>query len=165
MLSNNDKAEIAESLNLLFRAYRTGAVGPEMAVLYIEDSADLSRAAIDETIRAFRRGEVAGRNHAFPPSVPEFVAEARARNERMQVEEFSSKTIFIEADTAEWRAICERRGGSMPRIERKGVTGWYVPKDEVERVPVQTIENYRALLEHRQPLTVVPRLQRMSDHG
>lgn len=165
MLSNSDKAEVAEALNLLFRAYRTGAVGPEMAVLYIEDSSEFSRAAIDETILAFRRGEIADRNHAFPPSVPEFVAEARARQDRLQSQEILDNTTFIEADTAIWRAICERRGGSMPRIERKGATGWYVPTDEVQRVPAQAIEKYRALLENRQPLAVVPRLQRMNDHG
>lgn len=165
MLNDADKAAVASLLEALYLSFPNGKLAPQAAFYMVEDVSEYSMVAIDETIRAFRRGEVAGRNHAFPPSVPEFVAEARARNERMQVEEFWSKTIFIEADSAEWRAICERRGGSMPRIERKGVTGWYVPKDEVERVPTQTIENYRALLEHRQPLPVVPRLQRMNDHG
>lgn len=163
MLSNSDKAEVAESLYLLFRGYRTGEVGPEMAVLYVEDVAKFSRAAVDETILAFRRGQVPGRNNAFPPSVPEFVAEARARNERMEIDAFWEKTVFIEADSAEWRAICELRGRSMPRVDRKGRVGWYVPRDEAEQVPAQLIENYRAILERREPIQIVPQLQKMTD--
>lgn len=163
MLTNDEKARIAEQLGILFSRYRTGEVSPEQAIFYVEDTADLSFRAVSETILRFRKGEIPGRNNAFPPSGPEFVAECRARYDQLQMEEFWEKTVFVEVDTPEWRAICEVRGRSMPIIERKGRSGWYVPRDEAEAVPKQIIENHRALLERREPVEVTPLLQRMSD--
>jgi hypothetical protein len=163
MLSNNDKADIAEALDLLFRGYRTATVGPEMAVLYVEDVAEHSKRAVDETIIAFRRGLVPGRNNAFPPSVPEFVSEVRRRQEELDMSAFWDATVFVEADSAKWRAICDLRGRSMPRVERKGRVGWYVPRDEVEAVSPQLIENHQAMLDKREPVMLTPLLQRMND--
>ena len=166
MLKPSEKKQVAENLARFFQTFQSSrTIEPEVAVYFIEDVSEFSLRAIEDTISAFRRGEIENRNNAFAPSVAEFVAEVRTRQDRLQSQEILDNTTFIEAETAIWRAICERRGGSMPRIERNGVTGWYVPTDEVERVPAQAIEKYRVLLENRQPLAVVPQLQRMNDHG
>ena len=159
MLSNLEKADLADKLAAFFKSYRTSEVSPEMAVFYVEDLSEFSFRAVTETIVRFRKALVPGRNNAFPPSVPEIVAECRQHYEKLQMEEFWDKTVFVEVDTPEWRAICELRKRSMPIIERKGKSGWYVPRDEAEAVPKQTIENHRALLEHREPRVIEPLLQ------
>lgn len=147
MLNPNEKQSVAKSLGLLFSAFPASrAIDREASVLYVEEVATFSLIAIDRAISRFRRGEVADRNNAFAPSVAEFVAEVAKRQEAYDVETFWDKTAFVLFDTPEWRALCKQRGGSMPSVERNGKSGWYVPKDELARLPAHLIEAETLLL-------------------
>jgi hypothetical protein len=147
MLNPNEKQSVAKSLGLLFSAFPASrAIDPEATVFYVEDVSVFSLIAIDRAISRFRRGQVADRNNAFAPSVAEFVAEVAKRQEAYDVETFWDKTAFVEFDTPEWRALCKQRGGSMPAVERNGKSGWYVPKDELARLPAHLIEAETVLL-------------------
>lgn len=144
MLNPNEKQSVAKSLGLLFSAFPASrAIDPEATVFYVEDVSMFSLIAIDRAISRFRRGQVADRNNAWAPSVAEFVAEVAKRQEAYDVETFWDETTFVECDTPEWEAVCKHRGGGMPCIERDGKSGWYVPKDELARIPPEAIEAER----------------------
>lgn len=143
MLKASEKAEVARMLSRFFKTYQSArSIEPEAQVYFVEDVAEYSFEAIERTVTAFRRGEYPERNNGFAPSVAEFVAAVRERQEKLDFQSIVDRTEFIEVDTPLWRAICEQRGRSMPQVDRKGITGWYVPKDEVAGVPQLLVLKY-----------------------
>lgn len=165
MLKQSEKAKIADQVKRMLGTFSSRTIEPESTVYFVEDVAEFSYRAIEATIVAFRRGEIPDRNPAFPPSVAEFVTAVRRRQAEIDVAEFWDKTDFIEEDTPMWRALVKLRGRSMPTVENKGRVGWYVLKEDVAAVPRQLVEEERALLERREPRSVLPMLQRMVENG
>ena len=142
MLKPDEKKQIAAHLMMLFKTFPSSrTIEPEAVVFFVEDVAEFSFRAVEETIKRFRKGEIPNRNPAFAPSVPEFVSEVRARQEKLDFDAFWEKTDFIEFGSPEWDALVHLRGRSMPQIERKGKVGWYVPKEEVAAIPPALLED------------------------
>jgi hypothetical protein len=163
MLKNSEKARVAEKLGLMFKAFPASRIDPEATVLFVESVASFSLPAVLESIQRFQDGEDrTDRNREYAPSVPVFRRETKAIQERMDIVAFWENTTFIEADSPEWRAICKQMGRSMPIIERDGKSGWYLAKDEIEKLAPALVESERALLEHRDARPIpLPAMRRM----
>ncbi|WP_420578797.1 hypothetical protein [Oceaniradius stylonematis] len=76
------KPETMEELGATLNSFPQGKSNPELLMqTYAVDLAGFSDGAIVQACRRFRRGEVMGQNKTFAPSIAEFVAEVKKRQE------------------------------------------------------------------------------------